>query len=76
MPPAIGKIVHYVEPHTGIHQAAVVTSVDGTGVGAVVHAVTLTVLGADRIGFERDVPYSAEHREGSWHWPEREEDSK
>lgn len=69
--PSIGRIVHFVDPTNGHHQAAVITSVDEVGVGAVVQSVCLSILGCDFIRFERDVAHDPEgRREGTWHWPE------
>jgi hypothetical protein len=33
--------------------------------------VSLCVLNPEGMFFNKGVPYSAEHRGGTWHWPER-----
>ena len=71
--PSIGRVVHFVDPTTGQHQAAIITAAPASGVAEVVQAVTLSVLGEDFISFKPFVPYDAEGKPGTWHWPERVE---
>lgn len=72
--PSVGRIVHYVSygtpggEYTSQCRAAIVTEAqrgDSDLIG-------LAVLNPEGMFFNRYVPQSqAEHRGGSWHWPER-----
>jgi hypothetical protein len=78
MKPSIGRVVHYVSYGTpgGEYgsecRAAIIASVKndpGTG-----HQVCdLAVFSPQGLFFNR-VPYSEEHKGGTWHWPERVEE--
>jgi hypothetical protein len=67
--PSIGRIVHYVDA-VDMHMAAIIVDVN-------VHAwagVNLVVFDHGGNTFPRTgVPFSAEPRESTWHWPERVE---
>lgn len=72
--PSVGRIVHYVSygtpggEYTSQCRAAIVTEDqrrDSDLIG-------LAVLNPEGMFFNRHVPQSeAEHRGGTWHWPER-----
>jgi hypothetical protein len=79
--PAIGRIVHYVSYGTPggeflpEHRAAIIAGVtepDGPGAQPEVDAQVcdLVVFNPQGLFFNR-VPYSAEPKGGTWHWPER-----
>lgn len=82
--PTVGRVVHYVAYGTpggefpaGVCRAALVTEVD-------THTIIGHEFGPDETPscglfvanptgcfFNQHVPYDAEKRPGSWHWPER-----
>ncbi|MCX5587536.1 hypothetical protein [Streptomyces erythrochromogenes] len=72
--PSVGRIVHYVSygtpggEYTSRCRAAIITEEpqgDSDLIG-------LAVLNPEGMFFNRYVPQSeAEHRGGTWHWPER-----
>lgn len=80
--PSVGRVVHYVAYGTpggefpaGVCRAAIVTEVGKSeeiesGVWSV-PGVGLCVLNPTGQFFNRGVPYSAEPKPGTWHWPER-----
>lgn len=65
MKPSIGRIVHWVNPSTSEHHAAIVTAVTDEGAHLTVFRPDLAPL----------TVLSAQEGEGpdTWHWPEREE---
>ncbi len=73
-----GRVVHYVldsGPYRGQHRAALIVRVWNPGTGM----VNLTVFpdwdndhASTGMFWATSVPYSEEHEERSWHWPERE----
>jgi hypothetical protein len=76
--PSVGRMVHYVAYGTpggefpaGACRAAIVTEVDRDGAGEAIGSVGLCVLNPTGQFFNRSIPYSAEKKPGSWHWPER-----
>jgi len=73
--PSVGRVVHYVAYGTpggefpaGVCRAATVTEVDAPADPE--SAIGICVMNPTGIFFNRNIPYSAEHRPGSWHWPE------
>lgn len=75
--PSVGRVVHYVAYGTpggefpaGVCRAAVVTEVDQVDPEPMLRA-SLCVLNPTGQFFNRWVPYSAEPKPGTWHWPER-----
>lgn len=71
--PSVGRIVHYVAYGTpagefpaGVCRAAVVTEVDTGGL-----VIGICVLNPTGQFFNRGIAYSADHKPGTWHWPER-----
>lgn len=74
--PSVGRVVHYVSygtpggEYASKCRAAIVTAVnspdavDPTG-------VSVAVLNPTGLFFDEGLPYSEEHRGGTWHWPER-----
>lgn len=84
MKPSVGRIVHYVSYGTpggeypSVCRAAIVTAVDDyqqpaeNGEGLHIGHVSLCVLNPEGQFFNRHVIQNeAEHRGGTWHWPER-----
>lgn len=81
--PSVGRVVHYTAYGTpggefpaGVCRAAVITEVGHpSGVisqeNVTVPHVGLCVLNPTGQFFNRGVPYDANKRPGSWHWPER-----
>ena len=82
--PSVGRIVHYVSYGTpgGEYQsqcrAAVVTDVNGAPIGedGVARSktevvVSLAILNPTGMFFNLDLPYSEDHKGGTWHWPEQ-----
>lgn len=81
--PSVGRIVHYQSfgtpggEYPSVCRAAIVTSVDDyqpANPGAVLHVghVSLCVLNPEGMFFNKAVLQNeAEHRGGTWHWPER-----
>jgi hypothetical protein len=84
--PSVGRVVHYVAYGTpggefpaGVCRAAVITEVNARQSGRVVQLspdgtqmdVGLCVLNPTGQFFNQGVPYSAEVKPGTWHWPER-----
>jgi hypothetical protein len=76
MKPSIGRIVHYVAYGTeggpypkGVHHAAVITALarDATNPR---DEVNLCVFYENGTSFKLNIPYDAEQRPGTWHWPE------
>ena len=72
MKASIGRIVHYVSygtpggEYTSECRAAVVTEVDTSD------TVGLAVLNPTGMFFNRTIVHDeADHRGGTWHWPER-----
>lgn len=73
--PSVGRVVHYVAYGTpggefpaGVCRAAVVTEVTPS-VGPA--EIGICVLNPTGLFFNRGIPYSAEGKPGTWHWPER-----
>lgn len=71
--PTVGRIVHYVSygtpggEYSSQCRAAIIAGVpDGSFV-----AVDLVVLNPTGLFFNRCEQSEAEHRGGTWHWPER-----
>lgn len=80
MKPSIGRIVHYQSYGTpggeyeSVCRAAVVTDVHGTDASG--YVVSLAVLNPEGMFFNRRVPEGdSGHSGGTWHWPERVEES-
>lgn len=84
MKPSVGRMVHYVSYGTpggeypSVCRAAVITAVDDYQQPAVnaeglhIGHVSLCVLNPEGQFFNKSVRQSeAEHRGGTWHWPER-----
>lgn len=77
--PSVGRIVHYVafgtpggEYPAGVCRAAIVTDVDHGGPGIGVNSISVCVLNPSGLFFNQRIHYDeAEHRPGTWHWPER-----
>jgi hypothetical protein len=84
--PAVGRIVHYVAYGTpggefpaGVCRAAVVTEVGTLIPGQVVHLgedgtqtdIGVCVMNPTGLFFNRGIPYDANRKPGTWHWPER-----
>jgi hypothetical protein len=83
---AVGKIVHYVLPtgrSQGEHRPAIVVRLWGTPTADYTPGVQLQVFtdgtndyslsmdqGANGLLWATSVAYSAEPKEGTWHWPE------
>lgn len=66
MKPTVGRIVHYVDPESYDHDAAIVTKVNGDG------TVNLKVFGpTDTEWRATEIPESNDHIAFTWHWPER-----
>lgn len=68
-PPTVGRVVHYVAAEDYMTSekvcwAAIVTETRADGV------LGLAVFSSLQLFFELEVEYSAEHTEGTWHWPE------
>lgn len=87
MKPTVGRIVHYVSYGTpggryaSTCRAAVVTEVKGHAVSPNTleevpeWVVGLCVLNPSGTFFDRGIVQSeADHRGGTWHWPERTEE--
>lgn len=79
--PSVGRMVHYVAYGTpggefpaGVCRAAVITEV-GIPLGSTGPdpdgRVGLCVLNPTGQFFNRGIPYSADAKPGTWHWPER-----
>jgi hypothetical protein len=77
---AFGRIVHYVAYGTpggefpaGAHRAAIITALDNYGIGRFVDnpEVSLCVMNPTGLFFNQQVPYDAEGKPGTWHWPEK-----
>lgn len=79
--PSVGRVVHYVAYGTpggefpaGVCRAAVITEVGiplDNGGPDPDHRVGVCVLNPTGLFFNRGIPYSAENKPGTWHWPER-----
>jgi hypothetical protein len=76
MQPSVGRVVHYTSYGTpggeypSVCRAAVVTDTVHSAAG-IAWPVSLCVLNPEGMFFNKDVPYSEEHKGGTWHWPER-----
>jgi DUF971 family protein len=76
MKPSVGRIVHYVSYGTpggeypSVCRAAVISAV----LTPSEKDVSLVVLNPEGMFFNQNVPYSDDHRGGTWHWPERVEE--
>ena len=75
MQPTIGRIVHYVSYGTPAGEypqtcrAAVITEVVNPNV------VSLAVLNPEGMFFNRELTLDEGHTGGTWHWPERVEET-
>ena len=74
--PSVGRVVHYVafgtpggEYPAGICRAATITEVNPEYLPQ--GRVALCVLNPTGLFFREAVLYDADHKPGSWHWPER-----
>lgn len=74
--PTVGRIVHYVSHGSPVlpdgsqrykpeNRAAIITVVWSD------QTVGLAVLNPTGVFFDQSVPYDADERGGSWHWPAR-----
>jgi len=70
--PSVGRIVHYVaygapggEFPAGVCRAAIIPEVH------VVDGASVCVLNPTGLFFNRNIPYDADKKPGTWHWPER-----
>lgn len=66
--PTVGRVVHYVQPATGVHLAAIIAGVDRNGN---LNLAIFTEAGQHRaaVGILEDQTTKMQH---TWHWPERE----
>lgn len=85
--PSVGRLVHYVAYGTpggefpaGVCRAAIITEVPTLRMGGddvvidpegTVTTVSICVLNPTGLFFNRGVQYGADHKPGTWHWPER-----
>lgn len=67
--PSIGRAVHYVDPYTGAHRAAIITEVKEPEDGAVY--VALCIMHPGTIEHAPKVPLDPGMGTRTWHWPER-----
>jgi hypothetical protein len=73
--PSVGRIVHYVSYGTpggeypSVCRAAIVTAVNKVD-SLDPSGVSLAVLNPSGMFFDIGLPYSEEHKGGTWHWPE------
>lgn len=83
MQPSIARMVHYVSHGTPVRpdgtqeytsqcRAATITELSylDPELTRPTDEVGLCVLNPTGFFFRSDVPYSADHKPGSWHWPE------
>lgn len=75
--PSVGRVVHYVSygtpggEYASKCRAAIITEVAGPLPAGGRLLVSLAVLNPTGLFFDEGLPYSEEHRGGTWHWPER-----
>jgi hypothetical protein len=81
--PSVGRVVHYVAYGTpggefpaGVCRAAIVTEVGiplplASTQPDLDHRIGICVLNPTGLFFNRGIPYDAEKKPGTWHWPER-----
>lgn len=74
--PSVGRIVHYVSygtpggEYVPEHRAAIIASLPDGPEFEDDQVVDLVVFNPEGLFFNR-VPYSAEPKGGTWHWPEQ-----
>jgi hypothetical protein len=73
--PTVGRTVHYVSYGTpggeyrSVCRAAIVTA-EADDDAMAPSTVSLAVLNPEGFFFNKNVPFSEQHRGGTWHWPE------
>jgi len=70
---SVGRIVHYVRVADGRHFAGIISGVKRAELG-VVSLTVFTDEFYEKLIHVEPVYYDAETAEGTWHWPERDEE--